>query len=125
MIHLDKTNIPSKPEIKQRVVNIDNITVQILLPGDKAKYLGQTQTCEQQSRIRIAWSSSAKHRQELTSRSYMLRHRLRVFDAVITPSMLRGGRHMNFLTLVHEKLIRWTLEFVQVTNRIGQSDWPR
>ena len=75
------------------------------------KYLGRTVTFEQQetieikNRIRFARSSFAKHRQEFSSRSYILRHRLRLLDAVITPSMLYCAGTWTF-TPEHEKMIR-------------------
>ena len=47
----------------------------------------QQETTEIRNRIRAAWATFHKYRQELTSRNYMLRHRLRLFDAVITPTM--------------------------------------
>ena len=59
------------------------------------------------NRIGTAWSSLARHPQELTSRSCLLRHRLHSFDAVITPSMLYGAGTWN-LTLEHAKMIRST-----------------
>ena len=40
-----------------------------------------------EDRIRCGWSAFAKHRQELTSKSYVLRHRLHLFDAVVTPTI--------------------------------------
>ena len=47
---------------------------------------------EIQHRIRCAWSALARHRQELTSNSHLLRHRLRLFDSVVTPTlMFRAG----------------------------------
>ena len=58
------------------------------------RYLGQTvtflqqETTEIRNGIRVAWATFQKYRQELTSKNYMLKHRLRLFDAVI---MLRVG----------------------------------
>ena len=77
------------------------------------KYLGRTITFEEQetieikNRIRFACSSFAKHRQELTSRSFLLRHRLRLLDAVITPSMLYGAGAW-IPMFEHKKMIRST-----------------
>ena len=54
----------------------------------KLKYLAQMitfvdqETTEVQHRIRCAWSAFTKHRQELTSQSHRLQHRLHQFDAV-------------------------------------------
>ena len=53
------------------------------------RYLGQTitflqqETTEIKNRIRAAWATFDKYRQELTSKNCMLKHRLRLFDAVL------------------------------------------
>ena len=39
------------------------------------------------NRIRAAWATFHKKKQELTSKNYLLKHRLRLFDAAITPTM--------------------------------------
>ena len=79
----------------------------------KAKYMGQRNTfmdqgsIEIQHRIRRAWAAFAKHGQELTSRSYLLRHRFRFSESVVTPSMMYGvGTWAT--TKEHERLIRTT-----------------
>ena len=36
---------------------------------------------------RAAWATFRKYRQELTSKNYMLKHRLRLFGAAITPTI--------------------------------------
>ena len=86
--------------------------VEVPPPGGKAKYLGQTITFAQretvereESRVRNTWASFAAHRQELTSKSYQLQHRLQLFNAVITPSMSYGTGTWT-LTTEHEKMIR-------------------
>ena len=47
-------------------------------------FMNQAAT-EVQHRIRCAWSAFARHRQELTSKSYLLRH---FFDAVVAPTIM-------------------------------------
>ena len=67
--------------------------VELLLPEGNVKYLEQMitfvdqETTEVQQRIRCAWSAFAKHREELTSQSYLLRLWLHQFDAVVTPTI--------------------------------------
>ena len=72
---------------------------QILPLEGKVKYLEQVitfveqETTEVQHRIRCAWSAFDRHRQKLTSQSYLLlRHRLHLIDAVVTPTMSYGAR---------------------------------
>ena len=69
--------------------------------------LGQQETTEIKSRIRAAWASFSKYRQELTSRSYLLRHRLRLFNMVITPTLTYGSGTWT-LSHEHERMIRST-----------------
>ena len=67
--------------------------IEILTRSESVKYLGQMITFQQQetteikNRIRAAWATFHKYRQELTSKNYMLKHRLRLFDAAITPTI--------------------------------------
>ena len=74
-------------------IEVDDIKVEILTRGESTKYLGQMITFQQQetteirNRIRAAWTTFHKYRQELTSRNYLLKHRLRLFDAVISPTI--------------------------------------
>ena len=72
---------------------IDEMQVQILPPEGKLKYLDDhiRGPGNHRHRIRCAWSAFAKHRQELKSQSYLLRHRLHLFDAVVTPTITCGA----------------------------------
>ena len=84
------------------------ILFEILLPEGKVKYLGQMitlmdqESSEVQHIIRCDWSAFARHRQELTSKSYLHRHRFHLFDAVVTPTILYGARRWT-ATEEHEK----------------------
>ena len=40
----------------------------------------QQETTEIKNRIRVAWATFYNYKQELTSKSYLLRHRLRIFS---------------------------------------------
>ena len=115
------------PERQQKKeTQIDNISVEISAPIGKAKYLGQTMTFGQhetiqiKNSIRIAWPSFAKHRQALTSRSYLLRHRPRFFDAAITPSMFHGAgtlEHENMSRSTQRKMLRPIVQTNKYTNK--------
>ena len=67
--------------------------VEILTGGESVKYFGllitiqQQETPEIKNRIRAAWATFHKYEQELTPKNYMLKHRLRLFDAAITPTI--------------------------------------
>ena len=62
---------------------------------------------EVQHRIRCAWTPFANHRQEPTSQSYPLRHRLHQFDVIITPTLTYGDGTWT-TTKEHEKMLRAT-----------------
>ena len=74
-------------------MEIDDIKIEILTRGESVRYLGQTitflqqETTEIKNCIRAAWATFRKYRQELTSKNYILKHRLRPFDAAITPTI--------------------------------------
>ena len=69
------------------------MSIEILTRNESVKYLGQRisfhqqETLEIKSRIRAAWATFHKYRQELTSKNYMLKHRLRLFDATVSPTI--------------------------------------
>ena len=77
-------------------MQIDDVKIEILTRSESVRYLGQLITFQQQetteikNRIRTAWATFHKYRQELTSKNYLLKHRLRLFDAAITPTICYG-----------------------------------
>ena len=92
IIHPGKTKILSNRSPNNRKeIETDNIKVEILTREESTTYLGQMiifqqqETTEIRNRIRAAWATFRKYRQELTSKSYMPRHRLRLFDAEVSP----------------------------------------
>ena len=89
---------PDKPEKQVATTRDRRDACGVLPPKGTVKYLEQQmitfvdhETTEVQHRIRCAWSEFAKHRQELTSQSHLLRHRLQVVDAVVTPIITYGA----------------------------------
>ena len=126
-IHPDKTKILSNQSTnKRKEVEINNIKVEIIPAWESAKYLGQTITVQQQetaevkNRIRAAWASFYRYKPELTSRSYFLQHRLRLFNMVITPTLSYASGTWT-LSKEHERMIRSTqrkmLRFIVQTKR--------
>ena len=96
-IHPEKTKIISNQSSlnsdTKKGMDVDDKKIEILTRGESVRCLGQMITFQQQetteikNRIRAAWATFRKYRQELTSKNYMLRHRLRLFDAAITPTI--------------------------------------
>ena len=96
-IHPDKTKIPSNQSNMnsdtKRYIKIGDMNIEILARSECVKYLGQRisfyqqETLEIKSRIRAAWTTFRKYRQELTSKKYMFKLRLRLFDATVSPTL--------------------------------------
>ena len=106
-------------------MEIDNIKVEILIKEERTKYLGQMVTFQQRrqpvSRIGSGLrGASYKYKQELTSKAYLLRHQLRMFDMVIIPTMSYASGTWT-LSKEHEIMIqsaqRKMLRFIIQTKR--------
>ena len=71
--------------------------VEVVPEMSKEKYLGRVvcigeyHKAELSSRLTSAWRCFAKFKDVLCSRSYPLRSRLRLFEAVVTPTALYGS----------------------------------
>ena len=74
-------------------------------------------------KIESSWASFQRYKQELTSRSYFLPHRLRLFNMVITPTLCYASGTWTLLKQ-HERMIRSTqrkmLRFIVQTKRKNQ-----
>ena len=96
-IHPDKTKILSNQSNMnsntKRYNKVGEMSIEILTKDESVKYLGQRisshqqETLEIKSRIRAAWATFHKYRQKLTSTKYLLNHRLRLFDATVSPTL--------------------------------------
>ena len=113
-IHPGKTKILSNQSSNTRKeIEVDNMKVEILTRGESARYLGQMITFQQREtthiryRIRAASGTFHKYRQELTSKNCLLKHRLRLFDAVVTPTMSYASGTWT-PTKEHERMIQST-----------------
>ena len=75
---------------------IDGEKYAVLGPEDSAKYLGRKvrfkdpNLAEFDNRVAKAWGAFSKYKKELTDRQHRLKDRLKLFDAVITPTLLYG-----------------------------------
>ena len=85
--------------------------VEILPPEGIVKYLEHMitfvdqETTEVEHRIPCAWSALARHRQQLTSQSHLLRHRIHLFDAFVSPTVTYGAGTWT-TTKEHGKMVR-------------------
>ena len=127
-IHPGKTKISQQPKLGHKKRKWKSMTkIEMLTRGESVRYLGQMITFQQQetteirNRIRAACATFHKYRRELTSRNYLLKHRLRLFDAVVTPTMSYASGTWT-PTKVHETMIHSTqrnmLRLIIQTKRI-------
>ena len=76
---------------------MDGQKVEVLQPGESVAYLGRC-LCfqnfadrELDNRINKGWAKFAMYKGELCDGAYSLIHRLRLFNAVVTPSVMYGA----------------------------------
>jgi len=124
-LHPDKTKILHNGKNRCRPpakTNIDGMSIDILKPTDSTKYLGKKLTfakphqTEIENRIAAAWRKFYALKHELTSSCYSLSDRLRLFQGVITPTVLYGSASWtmtvdleNQLKRTHRQMIRMIL----------------
>ena len=126
-IHPDKTKILSNESSMnsdtKRYIKIGDMSIEILAKNESVKYLGQRisfhqqETLEIKSRIRAAWTTFHKYRQELTSKKYMLKLRLRLFDATVSPTLCYAAgtwtpsrEHERMIQSTQRKMLRLIIQ---------------
>ena len=101
-LHPGKTKILSnvrkrKGQEQHEHAKVGQASIEILKHEDSTKYLGRKLTfanyheTEIDNRIDNAWRKFHTLKAELCNKYYSLRHRLRLFDAVVTPTVLYGA----------------------------------
>ena len=115
-LHPEKTKIQhSNIGYGSRVksAKIDGMDVEVLEPTETTMYLGRALSLtnvhdsELKHRIAKAWAKFGVYRQELTDREIPLRLRLKLFQSVVTPSVLYGSSSW-VLTGAREQTLRST-----------------
>ena len=111
-LHPDKSKVITNFHGAGRL-KVLNMSIEILDPHTSLKYLGR-KLCmnglhdeELNSRIRAAWATFTRHRQELTNKKYPLRCRLRLFEATVGATVLYGCEAWT-LKLDQQKRLRTT-----------------
>ena len=124
--HPGKTKILSNQSSNiGKEIEIDDIKVELLTREESTKYLGQMITFQQQetteirNRVRAAWATFHKYRQELTSRNYPLKHRRWLCDAVVTPTMCYASGTWTS-TKENERMIQLTQRKTVPTHRTNE-----
>ncbi len=96
-VHMGKTKILSNgigPLTRSTDVTLMQGKVQVLSPTESTMHLGRalnlrsTHDAEINHRIRRGWAKFGMFEKELTDKHYSFLHRVRLFNAVVTPSVL-------------------------------------
>ena len=116
-LHPEKTKIISSTNrehrSRQKFVRVGDMKVEVLPRSGKIKYLGRQITFENatvvelSNRIKAAWAKFMQYKSELTTKSYSLSDRLRLFEAVVTPTVLYGSEAWT-MTAEMSRLLRTT-----------------
>ena len=138
-IHSGKTKILTNLAAvsMQRVPSslaVDGETYAVLGATDSTKYLGRKVCCkdphqvELDNRIAKAWGAFSQHKQELTDRRHRLANRMRLFEAVVTSTLLYGSETWTLrldqqrrLRTVQRKMLRMVLNARRRTVAPGSS----
>ena len=134
---------PNKTKILSSTINsdtkkhleVDGMSIAILTRNESVKYLGQRisfyhqETTQIKSRIRAAWATFHKYRQELTSKNYMLKHRLRLFDATVSPTVCYAAgtwapnkEHERMIQSTQRKMLRLIIQTQRKYKKIEKQD---
>ena len=117
LLHPDKTKIISNTSRRTgrnaaRHVEVKDLRIEVLPKEGSIKYLGRMVSFdsphaeELHHRTEIAWRKFMALKKDLITKSYPLRHRLKLFDAVITPTALYGCQAWTLTKAQEEQLKR-------------------
>ena len=114
---------------------VGEMSIEILTKNESVKYLcqrisfHQQETLEIKSRIRAAWATFHKYRQELTSKNYMLKHRMRLFDATVSPTLCCAAgtwtpskEHERMIQSTQRKMLRLIIQTKRKYQKIEKQD---
>ena len=101
-LHPDKTKVVTNARRNggrgvDTAIRVQSMDIQVLDEHECFKYLGRKvcflefQKIELQNRVKAGWAKFTSLKQELTSKAYALKSRLRLFEAVVTPTVLYGA----------------------------------
>ena len=138
-IHPDKTKILSNQSTvnsdTKKHIEVGDMSIEILTRNESVKYLGQKisfyqqETTEIKRRIRAVWATFHKYRQELSSKNYMLKHRLRLFDATVSPTICHAAgtwapnkEHERMIQSTQRKMLRLIIQTKRIFNKIEKQD---
>ena len=116
-LHPEKTKIISSTNRehrpRQKITKVGDMKIEVLARNDKIKYLGRQITFENatvvelSNRIKAAWAKFMQYKNELTRKNYSLSDRLRLFDSVVSSTVLYGSEAWT-LTAEMARLLKTT-----------------
>ena len=134
-IHPNKTKILSNESSMnsdtRRYMKIGDMDIEILAKSESVNFLGQRISFYQQEtlEIRAAWTTFRKYRQELTSKKYMLKLRLRLFDATVSPTLCYASgtwspsrEHERMIQSTQRKMLRLIIQTKRKYKKIEKQD---
>jgi len=126
-LHPDKTKVITNATKKsgrgrEQQLNINGLSVELLPFSGAVKYLGRKTSFENvietelNNRLRAGWAKFMSFKQELTGKHYSLHDRLRLFDSVVSPTVLYASctwtltrRLENLVTRTQRRMLRMIL----------------
>ena len=132
-LHPDKTKImttATKNAGRNRYADVSGMQVEIVPRAQPVKYLGAHISCESRQelelkhRIRAAWAKFAAQKQELTNKHYALPQRLRLFDAVVTPTALYASSTWTMTKCMEQELCRTQRRMLRMILGAGRRRQP-
>jgi hypothetical protein len=131
-IHPGKTKVMTWNALSNLCPSVfaDGMHISIISENQFEKYLGrklcfgELHATELRNRISLGWAAFHQHKAELCSKYYCLKDRLRLFDAVISPTVLYGSAAWaltaamkSHLRAAWRKMLRYVFRFHQATAR--------
>jgi len=119
-LHMGKTIVLTNSSGAPDAVECEDVKVKVACPADKEKYLGRKLCTEDFHEVELAnrlasgWASFMKLKEVLCDKRISLRKRLRLFDAVVVPTVLYGCAAWTLtadghqqLTVARRRMLRW------------------
>ena len=135
-----KSKILTNAPIDHSYVDVTENFVEIIDAGSYHKYLGRhisgefifREMTEINHRIQVAWYRFGHHKQVLCNRNIGIHLRLKLFDAVITPTILYGlatlplsSVSLKKIDVVQRKMLRKIVGWVRLPNETWETTMHR
>jgi hypothetical protein len=142
-LHMGKTkilcNAKGRRQSHAKTMNLDGEDVEILTSTDSTKYLGRALAFyeyhdrEIRNRITAGWGKFTSYKTELCNRRIPFERRLKLFNAVVTPTVLYGSccwtmtvERERSLKVARRRMLRKVVQVVRQKddkNADGLEDW--